>query len=95
MCILIFSTNLSETFFILRRTKLNVIKIVYRVSYNVPVILVRLSRHIFEKYSILNFMKIRPVVTVLFHADRTTDGQRGMMKLTVTFLNFGNAPKVI
>jgi hypothetical protein len=46
-----------------------------------------------KNIQILNFMKILLVVTVLFHADRRTDGQRGMMKLTVTFLNFGNAPK--
>jgi hypothetical protein len=34
-------------------------------------------------------MKICPVATELFHADRQTD----MMKLTVTFCNFANAPK--
>jgi len=34
------------------------------------------SRHIFEKYSnTSNFMKIRPVGAVLFHADRRTDEQ--------------------
>ena len=41
---------------------------------------------------ILNFMVIRPVLTELFHAGRGRDGQRVMMKLTVAFLNFGNAP---
>jgi len=30
-------------------------------------------RQIFEKYSISNFMKIRPVGAKLFHADRRTD----------------------
>jgi len=34
-------------------------------------------------------MKIRPVGDELFHAG----GQTGMTKLTVAFLNFGNAPK--
>jgi len=34
-------------------------------------------------------MKIRPVGDELFHAD----GQTGMTKLTVAFLNFANAPK--
>ena len=34
-------------------------------------------------------MKIRPVGDELFH----TDGQTSMMKLTVAFLNFANAPK--
>jgi len=33
------------------------------------------SRQIFEKTPILNFMKIRPVVAVLFRADRQTEGQ--------------------
>jgi len=34
-------------------------------------------------------MKIRPVGAELFHAD----GPSGMMKLTVAFSNFANAPK--
>jgi hypothetical protein len=36
----------------------------------------------------LNFMKIRPVVAQLFHVD----GERDIMKLTVAFQNFANAP---
>jgi len=42
-----------------------------------------------------NFMKIRPVTAELLHADRRTDGRtdRDMMKLTVAFRNFVNAPK--
>jgi hypothetical protein len=32
------------------------------------------SRQIFEKAEILNFIKIRPVGTELFHANRRTDG---------------------
>ena len=36
-----------------------------------------------------NFIKIRPVVAELFH----TDGRTDMMKLTVGFRNFANAPK--
>jgi hypothetical protein len=36
-----------------------------------------------------SFMKIRPVVAELFHADRRTD----VTKLTVAFRNFANAPK--
>jgi len=35
MCVLIFSTNLSETFFILRRTEKYMIKNVYWSSYKV------------------------------------------------------------
>jgi hypothetical protein len=33
-----------------------------------------LSGQIFQKYSNVNFMKIRPVRAELFHADRQTDG---------------------
>jgi len=40
-CVLIFSTNLSETFLILRRTERNMIINVHRFSCNVPVILFR------------------------------------------------------
>jgi hypothetical protein len=37
-------------------------------------------------------MKILPVGTELFHADRQPDGRTGMMKLKVAFSNFTNAP---
>jgi len=36
-------------------------------------------------------MKICPVETRVFHADRQTD----MMKLTVTFCNFANVPNML
>jgi len=36
-------------------------------------------------------MKILPVGAELFHADRRTD----IMKLTVAFRNFANAPKTL
>jgi len=38
-------------------------------------------------------MKIRPVGPEMFHADGRTDRQTYMMKLTVAFRNFANAPK--
>jgi len=38
-------------------------------------------------------MKVLPVRTELFHADRRTDGWADMSKLTVTFRNFVKAPK--
>ena len=44
------------------------------------------SQQIFEK--VLNIIKIRPVGTESFHADRQTD-----MKLIVAFRNFAKAPK--
>jgi hypothetical protein len=40
----------------------------------------------FKKTQILNFMKIRPLESELFHADGRTD----MTKLFVTFLSFAN-----
>ena len=44
-----------------------------------------------------NFMKIRPAVAELFHADGRTDSQTDrqtyMKKLTVAFRNFCEAPK--
>jgi hypothetical protein len=56
-----------------------------------------LSPQISEKRANKNFMKIRPVGAELFHADwltdRQTDRQADMMKLTVAFRYFANAPK--
>jgi len=48
---------------------------VYWSSSRVPFILVRFSRHIFEKHSNTNLMKIRPVGAELFHKDLRTDRQ--------------------
>jgi len=38
------------------------------------------------------FKKIPPLVAELFHTDRQTDRQTDMMKPTVSFRNFVNAP---
>ena len=46
-------------------------------------------RQIFEKYSSINFMKIYPVGTDLFHADRRIDRRT---KLIVNFLNYAKTP---
>ena len=43
----------------------------------------------FENYSNINLMKILPMETESFHAERWTD----TTKLAVTFRNFANAPK--
>ena len=50
-CVLIFCTNLSETFFILRRTERDMITNVYRSLCKVPFILIKpeFFRQIFEK----------------------------------------------
>jgi hypothetical protein len=40
-----------------------------------------------------NFMKISPVGAELFRADRQTDRQTDMTKLTVAFCVFSNTPK--
>ena len=55
-----------------------------------------------NKTQILNFMKIRPVWAELCRADgrtgeqtdRQTERPTDMMKLTVTFRSFANAPKI-
>ena len=68
---------------------------VWWYSCKVPFILVRfkLNLNFLDRFSkntqIPNVMKIRPVGTELFHADRRTD----KMKLIVAFRNFANAPK--
>ena len=48
-------------------------------------------QQIFEKSSNIKFIKLRPVAAKMFHAERQTDRQTGMTKLTVGFRNFANA----
>jgi hypothetical protein len=70
---------LSETFFILRRTKRDMVKNVYRALCKVPVIPGIFERNLnfldgfYKNIYISNFMKIRPVGAQLFHADRRTE----------------------
>jgi hypothetical protein len=45
-----------------------------------------------KKPRITYFMTMHPVGAELFHADRQTNGQTDMIKLTVTFCNFADAP---
>jgi hypothetical protein len=74
MCVLIVSTNLSKTFFILRRIERDMIKKTTWASYKVSVILVRFefSRHIFEKHYNIKFRENMTSGAELFHADRQT-----------------------
>ena len=71
MCVLIFSTILSETFLVLRRIERHTIKNIY-LAFQIFMKL-EFSRHIFEKKALSNFMKIRPVGAELFHTDGRTD----------------------
>jgi hypothetical protein len=48
-----------------------------------------LSRHISEKYSNTNFLKIRPAGAEFFHAD----GQTDMANVRVAFRYLANTPK--
>jgi hypothetical protein len=84
LCVLIFSTSLSETFLILRRTEGDIIKNVYGSSCRVVLfsaILIKLesSRKFSKNILISNFMKICRVGAELFHVNggqihRRTDG---------------------
>jgi len=47
---------------------------------------------IFEKHSISNLMKFRPVGAELFYVDGRTYGERDMTKIMVSFRNFAKAP---
>jgi hypothetical protein len=88
ICVLIFSTVLSETFLILRIIQLDIIINVQRSSCKVAVLLpdfieICIFWTDFQKKCISNFMKILPVGTVLFHVDMT---------VIAAFRNFANAP---
>jgi len=67
-----------ETFLILRRTKRDTMKNVYRSSFKVRFILTRfeLNLNFLYRFSkniqMSNFIKIRPMGTELFHADKHT-----------------------
>jgi len=52
---------------------------------------IEFSRNILEQHSISDFMKIRPVGSELFHADRVT--YTFIMEVIVAFRNFENTSK--
>ena len=86
---------LTETYLILRRTQRVIIINIHTVLCKVTVILVRfywklnfLDFPFSKNLQICNFMKIRPVGTELFLADRQTD----MTKLTVACKKFCEPP---
>jgi hypothetical protein len=53
---------------------------------------IEFSRHIFEKYSIANFMKIRPAAAELFNAEGRTDVQTNITNPAFACRNFANTP---
>jgi len=78
MCVLIYSITFVGSVLFLRRTERDVIKYMCWSSCKVLIILVRLVKFEFlDRFSkntrISNFMKIRPMGTELFHADRRTN----------------------
>jgi hypothetical protein len=64
------------------------LRVKYRYSCQI-VMKLELCRQIFEKYSVSDFIKIRPVEAELFHAD----GRREMTKLVVAFRSVADVPK--
>jgi hypothetical protein len=88
---------LSETFFILGRTELNVIKMCigldekYRYSFQILMKIDFFKKRFSKNTQISNFVKIRSVRAELFHADRRTegwtDGRRDVTKLIVAVCN--------
>ena len=91
MCVLIFSTILSEILLILCRTQQHFIISVCKCSCKVTIIPVQILMNLeflaeFSKNSqIPNSIKIHPVGSELFHADR-------QMELIFAFENSANAP---
>jgi hypothetical protein len=78
MCVLIYSITFVGSVLFLRRIERDVIKYMCWSSCKVLIILVRLVKFEFlDRFSkntrISNFMKIRPMGTELFHADRRTN----------------------
>jgi hypothetical protein len=94
MCVLIFSTILSEAFLILRRIQPDIINAYWRsCKETVTLVSFQWNLNVFDRFSkntqITHFMKIRPVGAELLHTDVRAD----MKKLLVAFRKFAKAPK--
>jgi hypothetical protein len=77
MCVWIVSTVLPVTFFILRRTARDVIKMYARkVTITLAVCNCSIPNRVSKNNKISNFIEIRSVGAELFHADRRRSGQR-------------------
>jgi hypothetical protein len=88
MCFFIFSTNLSETFLILRRIQRDTVINVHRSSCKVPAILVSLFNEscVFST-DFLKSVQWEPNCSV------RADGQTNMPQVIDALQNFANAPK--
>ena len=102
ICVLIFSTDLSETFLIPRRTERNIgrkCKQLFMCSarnYCQILMDLEISRKIFEKSSNIKFHENPSSgrrVVACGRTDGHRDRQTDVMKLTVAFRNFANMPK--
>jgi hypothetical protein len=86
---MIFSTNLSERFFVIRKIERDIFKNVYwtacrSTGYSCQIFMkLEFSVQISEKYSGINFMKLRRL-----GAELHMDGQTDMTKLTFRRRNF-------
>jgi hypothetical protein len=91
---LILSTTLSETFPILRKVQLDVIKNKHTLTSKYPLFLsdfneTEFSRHIFEKCSNIKFNENTFIGSRVVQCGRAV----GMTRLIVAFRNFVKAPK--
>jgi len=88
MCVLIFSTNLSETFLILRRNEGDIIKYKcfhVRYPYSCQILMeLKFSLQTFEKCSYTKLHE-NPFIGCRVVSCRQTDRQKGMTKLIVAF----------
>ena len=99
--VLIFSTNVTEKFLILRRTERDVIKNIHLYSCNAPhffrqiLLNLELCRQIFEKYSSINSLQWRRSCSTWTDGrmDRRTDRRKDIKEVTSRFSQFRNAPK--